>query len=512
MKSIRKGMISLLLAAGLLVSCGEEETPNNFVTISGIPATAVIQAGETVGPVTASVSAPDGLASLLIRRDGSTIETANFNGETSASHQFSYTSTEADANSNIVFEFVATDSNGDSQTVTHVLTVGEVPTVIRVPDNITADQIWETGKTYVLGGRITVTSGTELTIQPGVIVKGEAGSGANATALVIARGATINAVGTPTQPIIFTSVADEIEPGMVASPNLDPNINGLWGGLLILGNAPASLAGNVGEVQIEGIPPSDTNGRYGGNDMDDNSGMLKWVSIRHGGSNIGEGNEINGLTLGGVGSLTEIENIEVVGNEDDGIEWFGGSVNVKNAIIWSGGDDALDTDQAWSGTLDNFIVVCGPNTDHALEIDGPEGSLTGAHTFRNGTIVGSDAAEMGDFRDGARGTFENIYFRGFPDPANEDTEGRGDLSLSGEVDSDGNPIGNKSLENFTNGILVFSNLEATLPEGVALETVFRSGTHVHATEVAHGANTVGADKTAFEGWSWAAASGALDDL
>jgi hypothetical protein len=291
---------------------------------------------------------------------------------------------------------------------------------------------------------------------------------------------------------------------------LDSNLNGLWGGLLILGNAPASLAGGVGEVQIEGIPPSDTNGLYGGNDPDDNSGMLKWVSIRHGGANIGEGNEINGLTLGGVGSLTEIENIEVVGNEDDGIEWFGGTVNVKNAIIWSGADDALDTDQAWSGTLDNFIVVCGPNTDHALEIDGPEGSINGAHTLKNGTIVGSDAAELGDFRDGARGTFENIYFTGFSDPA--ETEGRGDLSLSGEVDSDGNPIGNKSLDNFTNGILVFSNLEVTLPEGVAPETVFRSGTHIHAAEVAQGENTVGADKTAFEGWSWAAVAGGLDDL
>ncbi|MFO7825587.1 MAG: hypothetical protein R6V72_16735 [Cyclobacterium sp.] len=500
MKKIFKGLTALVLAVSLLAACGEEEQPNNFVSITGIPATAVIEAGETVGPVTASISANDGLATLVIRKDGSTLETINFNGETSASHEFSYTSTDEDANSNVVFEFVATDSNGDTQTVTHVLTVGAVATTIRIAENIEEDAVWETGKTYILGGRITVTNGATLTIEPGVVVKGETGSGANATALVIARGAKINAAGEPDQPIIFTAVADEIEPGMVASPNMDPDIDGLWGGLLVLGKAPSSFAGDVSEIQIEGIPPSDTNGLYGGDDPEDDSGVLKYISIRHGGANIGEGNEINGLTLGGVGSTTIIENIEVIANQDDGIEWFGGTVSVKNAIVWNSGDDALDTDQAWSGTMDNFILLCGANTDHALEIDGPEGSYNDAHTLTNGTVIGHPASELGDFRDGARGTFENIYFFGFPDPA--ETDGRGDLSLSGDV----------SLANFENGILNFNSLEVTLADGVTLETVFRNGTHEHASEVALGENTVGADKSAFEGWSWAAVAGQLDDL
>jgi hypothetical protein len=113
--------------------------------------------------------------------------------------------------------------------------VGAEPTTIRVTGNITANTTWTTGKTYILGSRITVTSGAKLTIQPGVIVKGEVGTGANATALIIARGAQIDAQGTATQPIIFTSVADEIAPGQVASPNLEPTLEGLWGGLLILG-------------------------------------------------------------------------------------------------------------------------------------------------------------------------------------------------------------------------------------------------------------------------------------
>jgi len=372
---------------------------------------------------------------------------------------------------------------------------------VLVTTNISSNTTWETGKTYVLGGRIAVTSGNTLTIQPGVIVKGEVGSGSNATALIIARGAKIDAQGTATSPIIFTTVADEIMPGEIASPNLEANLSGLWGGLIILGKAKASLAGDVTETQIEGIPPSDTNGLYGGTDNADNSGIIKYISIRHGGANIGEGNEINGLTLGAVGSGTVIENVEIIGNQDDGIEWFGGAVNVKNAIIWNAGDDGLDTDQAWAGTLDNFIVVAGGETDHTLEIDGPEGSYNAGHTLKNGTIKGNGVAELGDFRDGARGTFENIYFFNFADPAT--TEGRGDLSLSGD----------KTLATFADGELKFINLQATLAEGVALTTVFKGGTAASATIVAAGANTVGANKAAFAGtWSWTSLSGAISDL
>ncbi|UZD21740.1 autotransporter outer membrane beta-barrel domain-containing protein [Algoriphagus halophytocola] len=372
--------------------------------------------------------------------------------------------------------------------------------VLLVESNISSNTTWETGKTYVLGGRITVTSGNTLTIQPGVIVKGEVGSGSNATALIIARGAKIDAQGTADSPIIFTTIADEIMPGQIASPNLDPDLSGLWGGLIVLGNAKGSFAGDVTEIQIEGIPPSDTNGLYGGSDDEDNSGVIKYISIRHGGANIGEGNEINGLTLGGVGSGTVIENVEVIANQDDGIEWFGGTVSVKNAIVWNAGDDALDTDQAWAGTLDNFVVVAGGETDHALEIDGPEGSYLAGHTLMNGTIIGSEAAEMGDFRDGAMGTFENIYFVNFPDPAA--TDGRGDLSLSGD----------KTLATYADGTLKFMNLEATLAEGVALSDVFKGGTADSAMSVAEGANTVGADLSAFGSWSWTSVAGNLSGL
>lgn len=366
-----------------------------------------------------------------------------------------------------------------------------------VSNNITSDVTWTKDNVYQLGGRIAVEDGATLTIQAGTVIKGEAGSGPNATALIIARGAKLMAEGTAQEPIIFTSVADEIQSGQIASPNMDPTLQGLWGGVIILGKAPSSLSGGIPQTNIEGIPESDPNGLYGGSIADDNSGVIKYISIRHGGSNIGEGNEINGLTLGGVGSGTVIENVEVVANVDDGIEWFGGTVSVTNAVVWNSGDDALDTDQAWAGTMDNFALVCGSNTDHALEIDGPEGPMRDGHTLRNGTIIGSSVAELADFRDGAEGTFENIYFTDFPSPSDD---GRGDFSLSGTITND----------NFTNGVLVFNNLEATLPPATTLSEVFKNGTDAHATSIPFASKTVGADLSKFAGWSWTAVSGQLN--
>jgi hypothetical protein len=180
-------------------------------------------------------------------------------------------------------------------------------TVVRT--NITENTTWTADQVWQLSGRIVVTNGATLTIEPGTLIKGEPGTGANASSLVIARDGHIVAEGTEDAPIIFTSTADELTPadievGVFVSPNLNATISGLWGGVIVLGEAPVSAsndAGDVSQVQIEGIPTSDPTGLYGGNDPEDNSGILRYVSIRHGGANIGSGNEINGLTLGGVG-------------------------------------------------------------------------------------------------------------------------------------------------------------------------------------------------------------------
>ena len=369
-----------------------------------------------------------------------------------------------------------TDNGGSNNTSSEVV----------VTENIKANTTWTKDKTWILGGRIAVEAGATLTIEAGTVVKGQAGTCANATALIIARGGKLDAQGTASAPIIFTSVADEIKSGMIESPNLAPDFNGLWCGIIVLGKAPSSLKADVPETNIEGIPVTDPNGLYGGNDASDNSGVIKYISISHGGANIGEGNEINGLTLGGVGNGTVIENVEVIANQDDGIEWFGGSVNVKNAVVWNAGDDAIDTDQAWSGTLDNFIVICGDETDHALEIDGPEGSANAGHNLINGWVKGDAASELGDFRSNAQGSFKNIYFFNF-DAGMKD--GRGDLSL------DAATVGNYGTS------LTFDKLEITT-DSSNLSKIFKGGTVANATKVT--APTVGASTAPFAGWSWAA--------
>lgn len=367
---------------------------------------------------------------------------------------------------------------------------------ILVDENISENTTWESGNVYVLGNRIAVLNGATLTIEPGVIVKGQAGTGANATALLIARGGKIMAEGTATEPIIFTSLIDEIEPGQVESPNLEPGLNGLWGGLIVLGKAPISADAEA--VQIEGIPASDQNGLYGGADDKDNSGVIRYVSIRHGGANIGEGNEINGLTLGGVGSGTVIENVEIVSNQDDGIEWFGGTVNVTNAVVWNAGDDAIDTDQAWAGTLDNFIIIT-PG-DECFELDGAEGTSVAQHVIKNGSVMATSYDSEGEIDRAAEGLadLDNI---GEGNPANSfvDMNHIYFFGLSEGQDFDDYPAE-----------LTISNIEVLLPATKALGDYFKEGTDVAVTAVS--SPSVGADVSKFNGWSWAAVSGALSDF
>ncbi len=325
------------------------------------------------------------------------------------------------------------------------------PTSNILTGQITADQTLTNDRIWELRGRTTVTNNAVLTIEPGTIVKGFAGQGANASVLIIARGAQIQANGTAASPIVFTSAADNIELGQTAGTNLTQNDRGLWGGVIVLGNAPSSFRGDVSELQIEGIPASDTNGLYGGTNATDNSGTLNYVSIRHGGTNIGEGNEINGLTLGGVGSGTTISNIEVVANVDDGIEFFGGTVNASNLFVWAVGDDSIDIDQAYSGTITNVGVVLGDISDHAFEIDGPEGSLQGSFTITGATLFGNTTTpngEYADYRSNAQGSTSNVFATGF--------------KAGSDVELDNNGVA----QNYLDGDLTFSNWVFELPAGV----------------------------------------------
>jgi len=311
------------------------------------------------------------------------------------------------------FSCSSDDDNNNGGNTTPTPTVN----VISVTGSITGTETWESGNIYQLNQKVVVQDGATLTIEPGTIIKGSAGTGSLASALVVARGGKLMAEGTASQPIIMTSASDNITIGQTMGTNLDQNDRGLWGGLVVLGKAPCSFSGDVAAIQIEGIPAEDEWGLYGGSDPADNSGVMKYISIRHGGALIGEGNEINGLTLGGVGTGTEIDHIEVVANVDDGIEFFGGTVNASNLLVWAQGDDAIDIDQAYSGTIDNVVVHLGEASDHAFEIDGPEGSAAGSFTLQNASIFGNSATSNGeyaDYRKAATGVTKNVFAANFP--------------------------------------------------------------------------------------------------
>lgn len=375
-----------------------------------------------------------------------------------------------------------------------------------VTANITSNTTWTADKVYELGGRIAVEDGATLTIEPGTVIKGQVGEGASATALLIARGGKLMAEGTAAKPIIFTSVADEITPGQVAmgdvaSPNLATDMNGLWGGVIVLGYAPISAKEGDNEAQIEGIPSSDLNGRYGGDKPEDNSGALKYISIRHGGTNIGAGNEINGLSLGGVGSGTVIENIEIVSNQDDAIEFFGGTVSLKNVVSWNVGDDGIDTDQSWAGTLDNFVVITPAG--HCFELDGPEASHIDGHVIKNGVIVSAILEDDGtvvriseDLINTDANSIvdlENLYFTGWKG------------SVTGGVGAE-----QKINRTIDNPDVSFTDIVINIPDGTTIEDHIADGTA--PAGVTAGTAPAGTVDLSALSWTWAAQAGMLDGL
>jgi hypothetical protein len=210
---------------------------------------------------------------------------------------------------------------------------------VSIPENTTL----EADKKYTLKGNVFVPSGVTLTIEPGTVIVGDK---ATKGALIIERGAKIMAEGTADEPIVFTSSA---APG---------NRNyGDWGGLVILGKA----VNNKGtDVSIEGITASNK-GLYGGNDDADNSGVLQYVRIEFAGIALSTDNELNGLTLGSVGSGTTIDHIQVSYSGDDSFEWFGGTVNATHLVAYRGWDDDFDTDYGYRGKVQFAVSFRDPN-------------------------------------------------------------------------------------------------------------------------------------------------------
>ena len=214
---------------------------------------------------------------------------------------------------------------------------------------ITANRTLKADYTYKLRGLVYVTNGAILTIEPGTKIVGEAGSTGG---LIITRSCKIIADGTADKPIVFTSEA--------ATPQ-----RGDWAGVVILGNAPtnSSFNGTAGVGEIEGgINNSDGLGLYGtpatqAQNPADNSGILRYVRIEYAGYAFLPDKEINGLTFGGVGNQTVVDNVQVSYANDDSFEWFGGTVNCKHLISFRTLDDDFDTDNGYNGKVQFGIAV-----------------------------------------------------------------------------------------------------------------------------------------------------------
>ncbi len=255
----------------------------------------------------------------------------------------------------------------------------------------------------VIDRPVFVTQGGSLTIGAGAVLRFQPAQGSlSAGYLCISADGTINASGTATNPIIMTTAANtnrqRWNPGdafLDATPKTAPlppstggvaNLN-LWGGLLILGNAPANT-GAVdipdgfttavpGYAKIEGVGGENTTRVYYGGVMpNDNSGVLRYVSIRHSGQILAEGDEIQGLTMGGVGAGTTLEYIEIYCSGDDGIEIFGGTANLKYVALSYCDDDGLDLDQGYVGKIQFGLVIASNDptikTDNLFEMDGDD--------------------------------------------------------------------------------------------------------------------------------------------
>lgn len=259
---------------------------------------------------------------------------------------------------------------------------------------------------WVLSKKIYVPNGKTITIDPGTVIRGTytghtVSESVNATALIIERGGKIIAEGTPCAPIVFTTNGGTTAEGTLDADDLDGKFpigkSGSWGGLVLLGKATNNLTlaknsdeipntnndgkkglchGTDGVGYIEGFNAALTNGSgelmncFGGTDDADNSGVLKYVSIRHAGAWIADGNELNGLTLGSVGSGTTVEHIEVISNDDDDIEFFGGAVNAKYISLLFGADDMLDMDLNYHGKIQFVFGLKDPSNSTGYNYSG----------------------------------------------------------------------------------------------------------------------------------------------
>ena len=341
-------------------------------------------------------------------------------------------------------------------------------TTVTVTADVSSSTTWSASNEYLLDGLIFVRPGATLTIEPGTVVRGKAvpstATGDLASGLIVMVGARIEADGRADAPIIMTAEADDLSD----PTDLDQNDRAEWGGLILLGRATTNSTPGINF--IEGVPESDDT-RFGCDastagfacDDDDDSGILRYVSLRHAGFGFRADSEINGMTFGAVGRGTTVEYVEVFANSDDNFEFFGGTVEVKYAVGAFSGDDTFDTDRGFRGKFQFGLSVNNPGNDagRCFENDGGVSDLGGEDAqpyavpvYSNITCIGAgrnaNQAQLGEegnsatlqLRDNTGGKIYNSIFVDWPGSAlnlealssGEDTENRFGNNVEGTDD------------------------------------------------------------------------------
>lgn len=292
-------------------------------------------------------------------------------------------------------------------------------TTCQISGTITSDVTLTNNNIYALSGPVFVgadkANSATLNIQAGVTIFGRTGN----DYLVVSRDSQINAQGTASSPIIMTSAAD-----VNGENSADGVFAGQWGGLVLLGNAPSNKCPDDGSdcaLQVEGVQEGAV---FGGTDSEDNSGTLRYVVVKHAGFEIAPDNELNGVTFGGVGSNTTVEYLQVHQNADDGVEFFGGSVNVKYLVLTGNQDDSIDWDNGYQGKIQHVIIqhaTDDSDANRAFEADNdgstPDKQPQSNPIVANVTIIGNnfdgdDDSEGVYLREGTGAQLSNFVITG----------------------------------------------------------------------------------------------------
>lgn len=393
-----------------------------------------------------------------------------------------------------IVKFLATDQNNSKDSL-----IMEVIEIRSMRGDISKDTTLTNDFIHRLDTRVTVNPGVTLTIEAGTIIKGNTGQAAAATAIFISRGARIKAMGTPEAPIIMTSVLDEIQPGELISPNLDPSVTGLWGGLYVLGAARVSC----GECMVESIVTTDARQLYGGTNDYDDSGEIHYLSIRHGSTSIGAGNEMAGITFAAVGARTVVDHLEMVGNASEGIEFIGGAVNVDHILTWNSNNNAIMCNEGYTGSIENFIAINPGN--NALNLTGPPGGTQAAvagYEVSNGFIYLNSC--KGGYYDTANATVtvSNVYFTGFI----ESTGFESQYYENGTFTASNLQMDNRFVGSSSNNSITVAEYFSDM-----VDKVDANGNPVMKT-VDPGSQTVGPKSSAGFEWTWAYKSGKLAEI